>query len=164
MHNCQSKYKYDNSVIVRSICDSLVDRTLACSGRGREFAPRWRQKVFCCVGTCVTQDLCCHFQDLYLCQINTNVCLSYMTKVLCSGEHKLVCGQHKCFQSDVPQLLVRFSAITQLIMNFMNHEHYQLASTYYSNCDSYVILSYTLRYLCCLEYNKFVTYERQIFC
>ena len=53
--------------------------------------------------TCVTQDLCCHFQRKYLCQVNTNVCLPYMTKVLCSWEHKLVCGQHKCFKSLYPR-------------------------------------------------------------
>ena len=57
----------------------------------------WRQKVFWFVATCITQDLCCHFQHKYLCQVNTNVCLSYMTKVLCSGEHKFVCGQHMRF-------------------------------------------------------------------
>ena len=37
MHNCQSNYKYDNSVIVRSVSDSSVDRTLICDSGDREF-------------------------------------------------------------------------------------------------------------------------------
>ena len=43
----------------------------------------------------------------FLCQVNTIWCLSNVTKMSCSTEHKLMCEQYKCSREHIQSVLVR---------------------------------------------------------
>ena len=86
MHNCLSNYKYYNSVIVRRVSDSSVDRTLACAAWGREFALAGGKEFFGVLEH-VSHKTCVVIFNTSTCVKSTQTCVFHIWQKCCVLEN-----------------------------------------------------------------------------